>query len=256
MTAPDGRRAEPGELNRSRSPSAPDGRRAEPGELHRSRSQLQPQAVLFDWDNTLIDGWAAIEAGLNAAFAAFGKPAWTRAQVLANVRKSLRDSFPEHFGAEWERARDIFYEAVQASHLAVIRPLPASLHMLDSLNHLPLGVVSNKQGGLLRAEAAHLGWAPRFGAVVGAGDAVADKPSGAPLHLALAQMGLTAGSHIWYVGDTAIDMQAARAAGCVAVLLGDAAHDGGIAACAPDLAFADGVHLASQLAGLPHTLDK
>lgn len=211
-----------------------------------------PTAILFDWDNTLIDGWAAIEAGLNAAFAAFGKPGWTRAEVLANVRKSLRDSFPEHFGAEWERARDIFYEAVQATHLEVIQPLPATVRMLDAASHLPLGVVSNKQGALLRAEAAHLGWVPRFRAIIGAGDAVADKPSGAPLHLALSCMGLQPGPHVWYVGDTAIDMQAARAAGCVAVLLGDAAHDGGIAACAPDLAFTDGAQLAARL----HALDK
>lgn len=230
----------------------PDGRRAQPGELNRSDDQIMPTAILFDWDNTLIDGWAAIEAGLNAAFAAFGKPAWTREQVLANVRKSLRDSFPEHFGSEWERARDIFYEAVHATHLEVIRPLPASLAMLDALAHLPLGVVSNKQGPLLRKEAAHLGWAGRFGALVGAGDAVADKPSGAPLHLALQRMGLSAGPHVWYVGDTSIDMQAARAAGCRAVLLGDAAHDGGIAACAPDMAFMDGVQLAARL----HALDK
>jgi len=228
-----------------------DGPRAEPGELNQVRA-MSPAAILFDWDNTLIDGWAAIEAGLNAAFAAFGKPAWTREQVLANVRKSLRDSFPEHFGDDWERARDIFYDAVQATHLQVIRPLPETLAMLDALTHLPLGVVSNKQGSLLRREAEHLGWGARFQTLVGAGDAVADKPSGAPLHLALARMGLSAGPHIWYVGDTSIDMQAARAAGCVAVLLGDAAHDGGIASCAPDFAFAHGLALAAAL----HTLDK
>ena len=211
-----------------------------------------PDAILFDWDNTLIDGWAAIEAGLNAAFTAFGKPTWTRMQVLENVRKSLRDSFPEHFGSEWERARDIFYEAVQATHLQVIQPLAKTLDMLNALAHLPLGIVSNKQGPLLRAEVAHLGWTDRFQVLVGAGDAMADKPSSAPLLLALARMGLSAGSHIWYVGDTAVDMHAARAAGCVAVLLGDAAHDGGIISCAPDIVFADGVQLAARF----HALDK
>ncbi|MDB5414685.1 MAG: family hydrolase [Rubritepida sp.] len=209
-----------------------------------------PKAILFDWDNTLIDGWAAIQAGLNAAFAAFGKPAWSREQVLANVRKSLRDSFPEHFGDEWERARDIFYEAVRATHLEVIRPLPDSIAMLDAVAHLPLGVVSNKQGPLLRAEAAHLGWNVRFGSLIGAGDAMADKPSGMPLHLALKSMGLMAGPSIWYVGDTSIDMQAARAAGCTAVLLGDAAHDGGVAAVSPDIDFADGVALARWVGAL------
>jgi phosphoglycolate phosphatase len=55
---------------------------------------------------------------------------------------------------------------------------------------------------------------------------------------------------VWYVGDTALDMQAARAAGCTAVLLGDAAHDGGVTHARPDLHFADGHALAAALASL------
>ena len=51
------------------------------------------------------------------------------------------------------------------------------------------------------------------------------------------------------VGDTALDMQAARAAGCTAVMLGDAAHDGGVANAAPDRAFRDGEALAGWLRG-------
>lgn len=209
-----------------------------------------PVAILFDWDNTLIDGWAAIQSGLNTTFAAFGMPPWTREMVLANVRKSLRDSFPEYFGAEWERARDIFYDAVRATHLEVIQPLPESVAMLDALAHLPLGVVSNKQGPLLRTEAGHLGWDARFRALIGAGDAMADKPSGLPLHLCLSRMGLRAGREVWYVGDTAIDMQAARSAGCTAVLLGDAAHDGGVESVAPDMHFAGGSALARWVQAL------
>lgn len=229
--------------------TASDDRRAQPGGLNRPRSQA-PTAILFDWDNTLIDGWAAIQSGLNAAFAAFGKPPWSREQVLANVRKSLRDSFPEHFGDAWESARDIFYEAVRATHLEVIAPLPGTVLMLDAAAHLPLGVVSNKQGPLLREEAAHLGWNPRFRAVIGAGDALADKPSGLPLELCLTRMGLRPGPEVWYVGDTGVDMQAARNAGCKAVLLGDAAHDGGVAALGPDMHFADGEALARWLRAL------
>ncbi len=37
------------------------------------------------------------------------------------------------------------------------------------------------------------------------------------------------------MGDTALDMEAARAAGVTAVLLGDAAHDGGPGNCSHDL---------------------
>jgi phosphoglycolate phosphatase len=211
----------------------------------------RPSAIVWDWDNTLVDGWAAIGAGLNAAFAAFGLPWWTPEEVKARVRRSLRETFPEMFGAEWEHARDIFYAEVRARHLAVLSPMPGAQVALEVAAAIaPLGVVSNKQGPLLRAEAAHLGWAPLFRALVGAGDAAADKPDPAPMRLALDSCGLKPGPEVWYVGDTALDMQAARVAGCAAVLLGDAAHDGGVANAAPDAAFADGHALAAYLRGL------
>ncbi|GGI97527.1 HAD family hydrolase [Neoroseomonas lacus] len=210
-----------------------------------------PAAVLWDWDNTLVDGWAAIESGLAATFRAFDMPVWDRRQVLANVRGSLRDTFPGMFGDEWERARDIFYAEVKACHLGVVAPMPGAVAAIAAAGRVaPQGVVSNKQGPLLRAEAAHLGWAGRFGALVGAGDAAADKPDPAPMLMALDAMHVQPSPAIWYVGDTALDMQAARRAGFVAVLLGDAAHDGGIATAAPDLHFADGDVLAGALLSL------
>lgn len=211
----------------------------------------RPEAILWDWDNTLVDGWAAIAAGLNAAFRAFGLAEWSLVEVRARVRRSLRESFPEIFGPDWEAAREIFYAEVRARHLAVLAPMPGAEAALRAAAALvPQGVVSNKQGALLRAEAAHLGWASRFRALVGAGDAAADKPDPAPLRLALAACGVAAGPAVWYVGDTALDMQAARAAGCAAVLLGAAEHDGGVGNAAPDAAFADGHALAAHLARL------
>jgi phosphoglycolate phosphatase len=210
---------------------------------------MTPAAILWDWDNTLVDGWAAIQAGLNAAFAAFGMPPWDRRTVLANVRRSLRDSFPALFGEAWEKARDIFYAEVRLRHLSVLQLMPGAAECLAAASSLgvPQAVVSNKQGKLLRAEAAHLGWSADFVALVGAGDAAADKPAAAPLLLALGACGVPPGPTVWYVGDTALDMQAARAAGCRAVLLGGAEHDGGIGNAAPDRAFTDGHALASYL---------
>jgi phosphoglycolate phosphatase len=209
---------------------------------------MTPACILWDWDNTLVDGWAAIEHGLNVTFRDFAMPEWDRATVLARVRGSLRDTFPGMFGSEWERARDIFYAAVRGCHLDVLNPMPGAAAALAAAAALgPQGVVSNKQGNLLRAEAAHLGWTPHFAALVGAGDAAADKPAAAPLLLALAACGVPPSPGVWYVGDTVLDMQAARAAGCTAVLLGPAAHDGGVIAAAPDLAFDDGHALAEAL---------
>jgi phosphoglycolate phosphatase len=213
-----------------------------------------PACILWDWDNTLVDGWAAIQHGLNATFREFAMPEWDRAMVLGRVRGSLRDTFPAMFGAGWERARDIFYAAVRGCHLDVLSPMPGAAAAIAAAAALaPQGVISNKQGALLRAEAAHLGWDRHFAALVGAGDAAADKPDPAPFALALGACGVAPGPRVWYVGDTALDMQAARAAGCRAVLLGDAAHDGGIAHAAPDARFADGHALAAALASLART---
>ncbi len=204
-----------------------------------------PACILWDWDNTLVDGWAAIEHGLNVTFREFGMPEWDRTMVLARVRGSLRDTFPGMFGDEWERARDVFYTAVRACHLDVLNPMPGAAEAIAAAGRLaPQGVVSNKQGPLLRAEAAHLGWARHFVTLVGAGDASADKPAAAPLLMALEACGVKPGPDVWYVGDTVLDMQAARAAGCTAVLIGHALHDGGVEAARPDIVFADGHAMA------------
>ncbi len=124
--------------------------------------------------------------------------------------------------------------------------------MLDVARRVPLGIVSNKAGPFLRREVEHLGWNARFRAIVGAGDCEADKPHPAPVWHALTRIGVQPGPSVWYVGDTALDMKTAHAAGCTAVLLGDAAHDGGLALmqgsdCPPGLHFADAAALARYL---------
>ena len=207
----------------------------------------RPSVLLYDWDNTLVDGWAGITAALNAVFTEFGKPLWTVEDTRHRVRVSLRESFPVMFGDAWERARDLFYQTLSDQHLEHVRPMPHAAEALDAGAPWQQGVVSNKAGAFLRREVVHLGWSDHFGAVVGAGDAAIDKPDPAPIHLALARLGRTADPTVWYLGDTALDMQAARAAGVTAVLIGDAAHDGGVARAAPDRHFSSAHDLAVRL---------
>jgi phosphoglycolate phosphatase len=206
-----------------------------------------PSVLLYDWDNTLVDGWAGITAALNAVFGEFAMPAWSVADTKSRVRVSLRESFPLMFGDEWERARDIFYAALEAQHLQHVTPMPGAADVLIAGAPWPQAVVSNKAGRYLRAEVAHLGWIDYFGAVVGAGDAQADKPDPAPILLALERLGYAANRTVWYLGDTALDMRTARAAGVTAVLVGDASHDGGIDRAHPDLHFPTALDLAVRL---------
>jgi phosphoglycolate phosphatase len=102
----------------------------------------------------------------------------------------------------------------------------------------------------LRAEVAHLGWSEHFAAVVGAGDARADKPDPAPILMALEQLGHRPSTDVWYFGDTALDMVAARAAGVTAVLIGNASHDGGVEHAAPDIHLNSAHDLAAWLKSL------
>ncbi len=211
---------------------------------------MRPAVLLYDWDNTLVDGWDGITAALNAVFDAFAMPRWTVTDTRERVRVSLRESFPVMFGNDWERARDIFYTTLEGRHLYHVVPMAGAAEALAAGVDWPQGVVSNKAGRFLRSEVAHLGWAGHFSAVVGAGDAVADKPDPAPILLALDRLGRAADRSVWYLGDTALDMRAARAAGVTAVLVGDASHDGGIDRAHPDLHFPSALDLAARLRAL------
>jgi phosphoglycolate phosphatase len=183
--------------------------------------KARPKAVLFDWDNTLVDTWPTIHEAINATFAAFGFDPWTYEETCYLVRRSLRDSFPAIFGERWEEARKVFYDRFEAIHLDGLRPHPGAMEMLGQLKDagLYLGVVSNKSGRYLRAEVAHLAWDGYFERVVGALDADRDKPATAPVEMALAGSGIECGAEVWFAGDTEIDLECAHNAGCVPVLV-------------------------------------
>jgi phosphoglycolate phosphatase len=215
-----------------------------------------PRAILFDWDNTLVDTWATIHEALNFLMRAMERPQWSLAETRERVRLSLREAFPLYFGECWEKARDIYLDRFRAIHLERLTPLPGRESMLRNLagQGIYLGVVSNKTGELLRREVACLGWSDLFGGVVGAGDAPLDKPACDPVHMALAPSGVPAGNDVWFVGDTAIDMECAENSGCVAIFLGHSASteefDREFARFAPRLCFTDGVSLFRSLEGL------
>lgn len=182
----------------------------------------RPRAILFDWDNTLVDTWPCIGRATNITLEAMGHQPWTEEEVRARVAGSLRDTFPKIYGARWEHARDIFYKAFDEVHLEMLKAAPCAEDMLRELAQtgIFLGVVSNKTGKYLRAEADHLGWTGHFGRLVGAQDAPRDKPAPDPIHLALQQSGVVAGRDVWFVGDAPIDVVCGRGAGCSTVFVG------------------------------------
>ncbi|QQS12678.1 MAG: HAD family hydrolase [Rhodospirillales bacterium] len=183
-----------------------------------------PKALVFDWDNTLVDTWPVITTCYNATFAHFGMPPWTEAETRARAHKSLRDAFPELFGpARWEEAREVFYATFRVVHLDRLRAKDGAGEMLRGLRErgLYLAVVSNKMGPALRIEAGHLGWSGYFERIVGATDTARDKPAPDPVARALEPAGFGPDHSVWFVGDTAIDLECAHNTGCLPVLIRD-----------------------------------
>jgi phosphoglycolate phosphatase len=180
-----------------------------------------PRAILFDWDNTLIDNWPVIHEAYNVTLTSFGRPTWSLDEVRARARASARDFFPVLFGEDWREAERIFYDAFTARHLDRLDLMPGAAAMLDALarRRIYLAVVSNKKGPVLRREAEHLGWERHFARLVGAGDAARDKPAIEPVALALDGSQVEPGPDVWFVGDTDIDIECGRNAGCFTVLL-------------------------------------
>ena len=207
-----------------------------------------PRAILFDWDNTLVDNWQVILAALNTALVAMDQRPWTLSESRERIKHSLRDGFPATFGDRWREARKIFYDHFTATHLDGLRPMPGASELLGGLatTGIYMGVVSNKRGDLLRREAEHLGWTGYFGNLIGADDASEDKPAVAPVDMALAGSGIARGTDVWLVGDNDIDILCARNAACLAVLLGDEANDFS-GHDKPDLLVADCSELAKLL---------
>ncbi|RAU22535.1 HAD family hydrolase [Paramagnetospirillum kuznetsovii] len=181
----------------------------------------RPRAVIFDWDNTLVDSWECIRESYNRTFRHFGMPDWSMEETQARVAASMRDSFPAMFGERWPEARDVFTASFEAIHLDHLHPLPGADDMLQGLKSagLTLAVVSNKRGSFLRKEAELIGWAPLFSRLVGADDAEADKPDAAPVRMALEGSGISPSAEVWFVGDSPIDILCAVNAGCTPVLM-------------------------------------
>ena len=57
-----------------------------------------PRAMLFDWDNTLVDTWPTIVECYHDTFTALGQTPWTADEVRDRAHGSLRDVFPSLFG--------------------------------------------------------------------------------------------------------------------------------------------------------------
>jgi len=183
------------------------------------------QAVLFDLDGTLLDTIDDLADSLNAVLAGEGLPTVPTAEhkfmVGDGVRNYVLRALPTgRRGDEALLTRVIgkYREAYGGRWAVKTRPYDGVAEMLAALagRGVRLAVLSNKPDDFTRAMVAHFLGEFDFEAVRGALPEVPMKPDPVAAVGIAERMGLPAEAFA-YVGDTATDMQTARAAGMFAV---------------------------------------
>lgn len=181
-----------------------------------------PKAILFDWDNTLVDTWPVIHEALVYCFTKMEREPWSFEETKARVAHSMRDYFPKLFGDRWEEAGQHYIDGYAKVPKDKLKPLFGAEKTLQLIEEAGLyqAVVSNKRGPNLRNEAEYLDWAKYFKALVGAGDASNDKPHPAHALMALEEYTHPHGMDIWFIGDSSADIEIAKNAGFTAIFYG------------------------------------
>ncbi|MFO0683440.1 MAG: HAD family hydrolase [Sandaracinus sp.] len=209
------------------------------------------RGFLFDMDGTILDSLGDIGGCANAVLEELGLPTHPietyRQRVGEGARSLLEQALPPDRGALVDHALARYRALYATRMLETSRPYPGIEPLLVALRARGdrVAVVTNKPqtAATKIAEAVFPG---TFEIVIGEREGVPKKPDPAPALLAASALGIEPGRCV-FVGDSAVDVRTARAAGMksVGVLWGFRDRD--------ELAGAGAEHLvdeAGQILGL------
>jgi phosphoglycolate phosphatase len=178
--------------------------------------------IVFDLDGTLVDSARDLAAAVNDMLArlAPGTAPLSLQEVRGFIGEGARllvSRSLAHRGLTRspDDALELFLDCYRARMLETTRPYPGVLEALDALSGHALAILTNKPGDLTRAIVDGLGLTPRFARIYGSGD-VPRKPDPAGLRRLMADTHTTAADTVM-IGDSAVDVKAARAAGVRAI---------------------------------------
>ena len=217
-------------------PGAPS---LDPGGTSARASALTPglTTVVFDWDGTLLDSFAATRAASLAVFRHFGitmdevryrdtyRPDWHRTYRELGIPES-----------RWEEAGAL-WNAAFAERSGDLRLLPGATETLDRLAAagIRFGVVTTAERRRLEADLDRFGLRGRFAVTVAFEDCRRRKPHPEGLLAALAVLGSTPAETL-YLGDRPEDVAMGKGAGTrTAALPSDFSSEAMLRLAAPDL---------------------
>lgn len=198
--------------------------------LSQLRPDHSPAALLLDLDGTLIDSAPDLAAAIDAMLvelqlAPVGEKRvrmWVGNGAAKLVRRALSHAMAcaeEMLASDLlERAQAVFFGHYQRMCCGATQLYNGVAQALAEFQQrgLALACVTNKPGQFTHQLLQHFSLGGSFGAVVSGDTLTVRKPDPAPLQLAARELGVSLGDCVM-VGDSRIDMEAARNAGISAV---------------------------------------
>jgi len=213
----------------------------------RSRQKRCIEAVLFDWDGTLLDSYEADSAAYLAMFREMGIP-WGLDELARHYSPNW---YHVYRAAKLPRSRWDDANRAWRKQYASHRPklVVGARRVLASVaRRYRLGLVTSGDRDRVIRQLREFRLTRLFSARVCAGDTHQKKPHPAPLRLALRQMCLPPPACV-YVGDSSHDLEMARRAGVRAIaVIGRFPTERALRAAKPDF-------LLASIAELPAALE-
>lgn len=180
-----------------------------------------PEAVLFDWDNTLIDSKQSINAAISHTLKQMGSSSLPKSR---HNHVSRKEFLVDLFGYRWQEANTIYQKYLDQQ--SPMEDLSLNLGVKEMLRNLKqynlyLAIVSNKEGNNLRQEVENLGLSDYFNKIVGSGDTSEDKPSPLPALFALEGSEIKPSNEVLFIGDSITDIHCAINANCLPIVYGE-----------------------------------
>jgi len=171
--------------------------------------------ILFDLDGTLIDSTEAILESFTVAFKTFQEEVPDDDLIKAEIGHPLDHMFVT-LGVEEEKVWDyvdaykMHYRKISCAKTVLLPQAREAVELASK--HATLGVVTTKTAKYSIELLEHMGLMEYFEVLIGREDVENPKPHPEPIYKALSKLQSDTTKY-WMVGDTCMDMHAAKAAG-------------------------------------------
>jgi phosphoglycolate phosphatase len=189
------------------------------------------KALLFDLDGTLIDSERDLVQSVNATLRGMGRAELPEDLVASYVGSGAPVLIGRALGAaappeELQNALAFFLHHYEKHKLDFTKEYPGVRETLEQLRGTPMAVLTNKPVNISVEILEGLGLADFFRAVYGGNSFATKKPDPLGANTILGELGIAA-AEAAMVGDSEVDVQTARNAGMISVIVnfGFGMHD-------------------------------